>query len=114
MNMIKFHDLTVNASDLISPSGRRVAHQWGRSWTRIEVAIPDMWESPGKISAWIEQNLSGGRFGLFYTEDKDRPTNPSHTWDRNYKLIIGFEVEDDALMFKLLDGHVAHHEDEPF
>lgn len=112
MNMIKFHDLTVKASDLINPGGRRVTHQWGKSWTRIEVSVSDMWESPGKIANWIEHNLSGGRYGLFYTEDRDRPAERS--WDRNYKLIIGFEVEDDALMFKLLDGHVAHHEDESF
>ena len=111
--MIKFHELEVDAKDLIKPKGRRVHHCWGRNWTRIEMLIPDTWDSPTKIADWIDSNLSNGRYGFFYMKDKCRNNNDNDLafhWNDAQVLVIGFENEDDALMFKLLDGHLAHEE----
>lgn len=111
MHMVKFFDLEVDPTNLVKPHGRRAKHAWGKHWTRIQVEIPEQHTAPGKIAAWIEENLSGGLYGLFYKEDKNNPSESQ--WEKNYILIIGFEDENDAIMFKLLDGHKAYEDDEP-
>lgn len=102
--MIKFYDVEIDPKELINRTGRMVTHYWGPEWTRIEISIDsDIWEAPSKISAWIEENLSEGRYGMFYTEDFDVPVE--NEWEKKYKLIIGFEYQNDALMFKLIGGY---------
>lgn len=111
--IVKFHNIDVNSEELINHGNREVKHCWGDSWTRIEIPIPEIWSAPKNIATWIENNLSEGKFGMFWVEDFNNNENSSntHSWDgKNYKLIIGFEYENDALLFKLLDGHVAYED----
>ncbi len=110
--IIKFHDLEVPIDSLIFPKGRRVSHCWGKNWTRVDVSISDFDTSyEGLFAAWIEENLSGARYNIFTSKMQSHKTF-RHDSDFIHfsegRVTIGFENHDDAIMFKLLDGHLAH------
>lgn len=107
MNMIHFHEMQVPAEEVTKPFGNKVSHHWGRDWTRIEFSIPETFSVPKVIEEWIENNLDGGRYGYFCTIDRSPNTNGRSRGPLAYKMVIGFEFENDALMFKLLDGHLS-------
>ena len=79
-----------------------MANAWPDHWTRIEVPVPQEYYHGSEIvDKWIEKNLYG-RWGMIERTQR-RGEN---------LLIICFEFENDALMFKLLGGHEAWEEDE--
>lgn len=116
MNMVHFKDTDISAEELVSPTGRMVSHCWGHTWTRIEIPVnSNTFNSIQHVIDWIEENLDGGRFGLFLKDAS--PLEPSHHlyWEmKEQLLVIGFEEENDAIMFKLLDGHLVLEEHDEF
>ena len=72
------------------------------SWTRVQFPIPDGWEGSKKIQEWLEENCPG-RWSTYSYQ------NPKSKSGENI-MVIRFENKNDALMFKLKDGHKAWQE----
>jgi hypothetical protein len=95
--MIQFTDLEVNEHNLTK---RCVATAWPIHWTRIEIQVSHYLDNPVKeLAAWIEENLSEGKYGIYAQK---------LAFSSCMIIVLGFESNDDALMFKLLDGHTSY------
>lgn len=104
---VDFNGLKIRPLELVKPRWRRVESWWPKSWTRIEFQVANVWTSADQIEAWIETNLpDGGNYGIIIINDPDQ--KEASGWDNKYNAAVGFALENDALMFKLLDGHIEY------
>ncbi|NJO62900.1 MAG: hypothetical protein HC836_33165 [Richelia sp. RM2_1_2] len=106
MTMINFNGVEISAEELVNLEYKRVKHCWPRTWTRIEIPIEDQWSAADDISNWIDHNIQGGKYGIIICEDQTYKSRKE--FDKKHIAVLGFEFENDALMFKLLDGHIAY------
>lgn len=86
---VSFTDLEIRSIKVVPE--RKVVGPWPKSWTKIEVNLPDSYSAKKKVWAWIDQNLED-RWGSY--EYTIRDTLES-------KMVIGFETRKDAMIFKL-------------
>lgn len=106
MKNVEFHNLVIPVADLHYPRGKQVAHAWHSSWTRIEIDLPEVWSAPEKVVRFINDNIDGGRWGWFTLQGGE------HELALTVTMVICFEIEEDAVMFKLLGGYAAWENDE--
>lgn len=93
--------------DLLIQS-RRFTSAWPKHWTRFEVTIDDDFgDLDYLIEKWIEQNIESD--GLWDMMIVDMDINDDIFSD-NYIYAFCFEYEEDALLFKLLDGNILWKE----
>lgn len=100
--LVKFTELEFDSKEVLHPS-KRVPKPWPISWTRIEIEIPDFWEAPGKIEKWVEKNVAEGEWDWFIRQE----STAGSSWSDSHIMVLGFEKENDALMFKLSGGSEA-------
>lgn len=68
-------------------------------WTRTQFTIPDGYDAPRAVEAWLVENCPGRWQTYHYHSPKGR--------DDGYSMVVRFEDKNDALMFKLRGGHQA-------
>ena len=96
MSIVKFKDLEFDSKDILRPA-RQVFHSWPNHWTRTEIEIKDKYYLDTlPLIDWIEENLSG-RWGMLQRSTPNK--------SKEFIVMLCFEFENDALMFKLLGGH---------
>jgi hypothetical protein len=98
--MIQFTGLEIDEHCLKS---RRIFAGWPVHWTRFEIQVAGHSDPVKEIEHWIEENLSEGRYGIYAQKIG---------FSSSTTIVLGFESNNDALMFKLLDGHLAHKQEE--
>lgn len=96
---IDFTDLTISCNDLLRKS-RRVSGPVDNTWIRVKIKIPNQYAIK-KIEDWIEENLIYSWFSYHF---QDRIYDKKST---ELTMILRFESNNDALMFKLKDGYNA-------
>lgn len=101
--IVEFSGLTLNLGELFNKT-RKVDGPTPRSWTRVTVILPDAYHSAKQIEDWIVANLTG-RWSS-YTFQRRALDKKNH----DSAMVIRFEDNNDALMFKLMGGHQAHEE----
>jgi len=110
--MVQFYERTINNDDLLQKGGR-TNKPWPVNWTRMEIEIPDTYDAPDQIIKFINNDMECSRWGYFtYTDDDKKNSfvsDNSFLYDIAGKniMVIGFEEEEDATMFKLMGGHEA-------
>jgi len=110
--MIKFYGKSVDPQELLRTSNM-ITHPWPENWTRIEIELPDNWTASDKVVAFIKENIEG-KWGSFVYD----PLNEEDRWSASTlrelhgqnRMVICFESEEDATLFKLMGGHEAWEE----
>jgi hypothetical protein len=95
---IEFEGLTVQASDMLRTS-RRPVGPIDRSWSRTSFEIPDAYSAPRHVEEWLETNCTGVWTTFHFTNPKSK--------DYSQIMVVRFADLNDALFFKLRDGHRA-------
>lgn len=92
---LKFDGLECTVDQLLQSKTRRFPTPGG--WTRVHFIIPDNYEAPQKVDAWLSKNCPSKWASYNYTD----PKNKKH----DIIMVVRFESKDDALLFKLRGGH---------
>lgn len=90
---INFTGLSINARDLLNGRGaRKAAAPYPSDWTRVEFQT-DFFESKRleRIDAWLEKTI-GSKWG---------------SYQQGSQIVVMFESDDDAVLFKLMGGDTA-------
>lgn len=95
---IDFGDGPISVSNIRMVT-RRYYAPIPRTWSRVQFQMPYDFDAVSKIRDWLETNLTG-RYMLYHFT-KNAPDERPET------VVIRFESRNDALMFKLKDGHNA-------
>ena len=96
-SQLRFDGFTMNTNDLeISSNDHAMCPS---AWLRVHFQIPDSWNAPEKVTAWLEKNCKHKWRTYHYYNPKKK--------DENYIMVVRFENKDDALLFKLMGGHQA-------
>ena len=88
--------LAGNEMSLIANAG--IPNHKITDWTRLVVSVPVDRDSMQHVQKWLFENCSG-QFVFYKYQDGAVYTE--------YKMVIRFENKNDALLFKLKDGHRA-------
>ncbi|MNK39728.1 hypothetical protein D3C87_583480 [compost metagenome] len=95
---VKFTGLTLSASDLKEASNAGVKEVVGSDWKRVHFSVPTARDAIQHVFDWLKANCQGQ-----YTAYKYHDSS-SYT---EYKMVVRFEDKNDAIIFKLQDGHKA-------
>lgn len=88
-------------TDFEIPTDRLVQSQFSGpinpKWTRVQFKISDAYEACQRVEEWLKNNCPGRWSAYAYSDPKSR----------NYEsiMVVRFEDKNDAIMFKLRDGH---------
>lgn len=93
---ISFTDLDIPLATLFRGSQQGPMNL---SWVRTQFAIPNTHEASRKVELWLLENCPGRWASCLYQNPKSR--------DEEHIMIVRFQDKNDALMFKLRDGHKA-------
>ena len=93
---LSFTDFEVPVSDLLS---RNDMGPMNLGWTRVQFTMPDDYDAPKHVETWLRENCPG-EWQAYRHPNLRGKTN-------DYVMVVRFENKNDALMFKLRDGHKA-------
>lgn len=93
---LSFTDLEVPVDSLFR---RAEQGPMNLTWTRTQFAIPDTYNAPRAIEAWLGENCPGRWAAYSYQDPKGK--------GEDHVMVVRFEDKNDALMFKLRGGHQA-------
>jgi hypothetical protein len=95
--VIRFTDLEVSTRELL-----RLNQQgpMNLSWTRVQFIVPDSWDAVKKVQEWLKENCPGEWSSYNFQHPKSKKSG-------EYTMVVRFEDNNDALMFKLRGGHQA-------
>ena len=69
------------------------------AWIRTQFNIPDQYDAPKAVHDWLTFNCHGEWSSYYYTAPKFKSGEGI--------MVVRFKDRNDALMFKLRDGHKA-------
>lgn len=95
-DIIEFDGLTTSASDMLRTS-RRAVGPIAKEWSRTNFRIPDGYTAPRHVEEWLEANCAGEWTTFHYSDPKSK--------DYSQVMVVRFAERNDALFFKLRDGH---------
>jgi hypothetical protein len=95
---INFTGVTMSNRDLESISNAGVSKIVLPDWARVAFSIPTNRNAIESVLTWLTQNCTG-QFTIHKFHNLKTYTE--------YKCVIRFELPNDALIFKLSDGHRA-------
>lgn len=93
---VEFEGITVSAPALLR-SQRKQVGPITKSWSRTSFPLPDAYNAPKHVEAWLEENCKGNWSTFNYGNPKAK--------DYSQIMVVRFEDLNDALFFKLRDGH---------
>lgn len=92
---IKFDGVEYKLSSVLrSKGGPAPSH-----WTRVKFNVPNDFEAPKAVEAWLALNCSGMWRHYHFSDPKSKKGERS--------MVVRFEERNDALFFKLRGGHQA-------
>ena len=101
---IKFTNFVMNEHDLKRVSTAGITTPVTPEWSRVHFTVPTSRDAVTAVYDWLEQNCSGMWSSYKYYESNG---TGGHSFSSEYRMIVSFESVDDALLFKLRDGHLA-------
>jgi hypothetical protein len=101
---INFTGLTIKTSDLYPQHRKYEGSVIPESWVKVIISLPDNFQAPKKIEEWIETNLFCRWHSYTYNNRDIEKSKHGST------MIIHFEDNTSAMMFKLQGGHLAHQD----
>lgn len=97
---VKFFEYEFDALDILYPQKSNKLPP--SSWTRIVISIPyDVEKIIQRLETWLNNKITGKWF-----------LNSYYSLDNNATFALFFENENEAIMFKLMDGENFYREDE--
>jgi hypothetical protein len=93
---VQYHEFNLDPRSM----RRRMLAPTPPDWTRHQFEIEGYCEFERPLNTWLTNNLHG------------RWTLNSSTTLNGILVVIGFEMVNDAVMFRLMDGHTAWRENE--
>lgn len=102
-DIISFDGLEVSISELQN-NNKQIKGPCPQDWVRVKFKIPLEVAHNGfdAVTKWLQQNNTSRWFGYTFQD----PAAPKHGMPDNF-AVIKFESKDDAILFKLRDGHQA-------
>lgn len=95
---VKFTGLTLSATDLKEASNAGITDVIDNNWKRVHFTVPTARDAIQHVYDWLKANCKG-QYSAYKFHD-------SHSYTE-YKMVVRFEDKNDAIIFKLQDGHKA-------
>lgn len=95
--IVEFDGLTLTQNDIKSFISDLPVAIIPTEWKRVIIDVPDTYSAPSKVNEWLAENCINGYASYEFSDPV--------TYDG--VMVIRFEDVNDALMFKLRDGHKA-------
>lgn len=94
--IVEFDGASINVQNVLRPSYRNVGPV-SNSWSRTAFEVPDGYTAPRIVDEWLRDNCKGRWTSVHF----HNPRNKGH----GHTMVVRFEDRNDALLFKLRDGH---------
>ncbi len=95
---VKFTGLTLSPTDLKETSNAGITNIVDNSWKRVHFSVPTARDAIQHVYDWLKTNCKG-QYSAYKFHDSNNYTE--------YKMVVRFEDKNDAIIFKLQDGHRA-------
>jgi murein tripeptide amidase MpaA len=97
-NIVEFEGASVNVQSVLRPAYRSVGPV-SSSWVRASFEVPDGYTAPRHVDEWLRENCKANWTSVHFHNPRNK--------DHRHTMVVRFEDRNDALLFKLRDGHKA-------